>query len=211
MIELPEDTLNYINVLDPVESAARRQRVLEGETCGLMAETAAKLLASALNKDNLAASNQAASNRVNFYEALEANKEPTPTKEVQETAPVQLEPSQSSQPKKGGMPPGKRTTTAKQNVLQGAGSKKRNVQQIQNSPRVRKSYSSQSISKRHKGGNQTTQRRKPNIPKPQVPTCPAIGDTTGTPKQGKRGLERGQSSAAPVKPADFHEPPHSLP
>lgn len=46
--DLHEVTMQYVNVPDPTESAARRQRVLDGEMNNLMAETAASMLASAL-------------------------------------------------------------------------------------------------------------------------------------------------------------------
>lgn len=70
MIELQEVTLQYVNVPDPVESVARRQMVLEGETQDLMAKTAASLLVHAITKGNQNANNQA------FYVALESNVDP---------------------------------------------------------------------------------------------------------------------------------------
>lgn len=44
MNELQDVTLRYVNCGDPTESAARQQRVYEGESRGLMAETAARLV-----------------------------------------------------------------------------------------------------------------------------------------------------------------------
>ena len=46
--ELQEVTANYVNIPNPIESAARRQRVLEGEMENLMARRAASMLAGAL-------------------------------------------------------------------------------------------------------------------------------------------------------------------
>lgn len=47
MNELHEVTLQYINCDDPVESAARRQRVLHGDAQGDMEEAAARIIAAA--------------------------------------------------------------------------------------------------------------------------------------------------------------------
>lgn len=47
MDELREATYQYVNHPDPAESAARRQRVLDGEVHGMMAKTAASIVASA--------------------------------------------------------------------------------------------------------------------------------------------------------------------
>lgn len=44
MEELREVNYQYTNVADPVESAARRQRVLNGEVQGLMESTAASIV-----------------------------------------------------------------------------------------------------------------------------------------------------------------------
>ncbi|KAH0877870.1 hypothetical protein HID58_065264, partial [Brassica napus] len=48
MTDLHEVTRQYVNVPDPVEREARRQRVLEGESNNMMAERAAAMLAHAL-------------------------------------------------------------------------------------------------------------------------------------------------------------------
>lgn len=45
--ELREVTFQYTNVADPVERAARQQRVIHGEEQGLMAKTAANIIAAA--------------------------------------------------------------------------------------------------------------------------------------------------------------------
>ncbi|CAH8363208.1 unnamed protein product [Eruca vesicaria subsp. sativa] len=70
MMELQDATLKYLDIPEPIESEARRQRVLEGETHNLMAETAANMLANALKTKPLD-SNHA------FYAELEAEY-PTP-------------------------------------------------------------------------------------------------------------------------------------
>ncbi|WZZ26393.1 hypothetical protein YC2023_009794 [Brassica napus] len=52
MEELREVTYQYTNCPDPVESAARRQQVLDGEVHGLMEETASRIIAAALRLSN---------------------------------------------------------------------------------------------------------------------------------------------------------------
>ncbi|CAA7055144.1 unnamed protein product [Microthlaspi erraticum] len=47
MADLQDVTIRYVNCGDPVESEARRQRVLQGEMEGLMANTAARIVAAA--------------------------------------------------------------------------------------------------------------------------------------------------------------------
>lgn len=47
MTELHEVTIQYINCPDPVESAARRQRVEESDERGDMVETTARIIANA--------------------------------------------------------------------------------------------------------------------------------------------------------------------
>ncbi|CAN6850426.1 unnamed protein product [Brassica oleracea] len=124
MTELQEVTFQYVNVSDPVESAARRQRVLECETQELMAKTAATLLAEAINTGNQNASNHA------FYAALEQNEESPAQATEQIAAPTSgqaiEERSQLTQPRKRGRPPGRRSTNINQQALKGARSKKRN-------------------------------------------------------------------------------------
>lgn len=44
MEELREVTIQYTTCADPTENAARKRRVLQGETRGLMAETAAQII-----------------------------------------------------------------------------------------------------------------------------------------------------------------------
>ncbi|KAH0872239.1 hypothetical protein HID58_069601, partial [Brassica napus] len=88
---------------------------------------------------------------------------------VSEVERVSPEPTQPIQPRKRGKPPGKSGTTSKQPVLNGTGSKKHKVQAIQNSPGIRRSYSTQSIAEQQEskaGNKQPGQKRKPLIQKP---------------------------------------------
>ncbi|KAF3518799.1 hypothetical protein DY000_02058929 [Brassica cretica] len=155
MNELQDVTLQYVNVSDPVESETRRQRVLEGETHNLMAETAATMLAHALTNGNQNGSNHA------FYATLEATENPggqlAREDLVSEVERVSPEPTQPIQPRKRGRPPGKSGTTSKQPVLNGTGSKKHKVQAIQNSPGIRRSYSTQSIAEQQESKAGTVQ------------------------------------------------------
>ncbi|CAF1905186.1 unnamed protein product, partial [Brassica napus] len=127
-------TMQYVNVPDPVEREARRQRVLEGETQNQMAERAASMLAHAVqNKPISTTANTNASNHA-FYEAMDAEEDNPPT---------ELEQAYPTPKKRRGRPPGKTTTTtttARNVTLRGGSSRKRKVHAIQNSPRVRKSY-----------------------------------------------------------------------
>lgn len=53
MEDLHEVTRQYLNCTDPIEAAARRQRVLYSDASGLMEETAARIVASSSNQHNL--------------------------------------------------------------------------------------------------------------------------------------------------------------
>jgi len=53
MDELREITVQYTSCADPTESLARKQRVLQGENRGLMAETAEQIIATAARLNQL--------------------------------------------------------------------------------------------------------------------------------------------------------------
>lgn len=55
MEELREATLQYTMCADPIESAARRQRVLQSDASGLMEETATSIINTARTAHLLAA------------------------------------------------------------------------------------------------------------------------------------------------------------
>ncbi|KAG2298194.1 hypothetical protein Bca52824_034666 [Brassica carinata] len=178
-----EVTMQYVNVPDPVESKARRLRVLEGETHNLMATTAASMLADALQTNNNTTSNHV------FYAGLENGepRAPTLTEPTDPAPPLAL-----PQPKKRGRPPGRKQSTSRSVILRGMGSKKRNVQAIQNSPRVRKSYASQSRASRQTAANQSAApSARPAIPRPRQSQAPSRGED-----------EEVSSPAAPVDPVN---------
>lgn len=213
MNELQDVTLQYVNVSDPVGSETRRQRVLEGEPHNLMAETAVTMLAHALTNGNQNGSNHA------LYATLEATENPggqlAREDLVSEVERVSPEPTQPIQPRKRGRPPGKSGTTSKQPVLNGTGSKKHKVQAIQNSPGIRRSYSTQSIAEQQEskaGNKQPGQKRKPLIQKPPATAeqaNPESGETWELSKPGK--ARKGNGSRPKPKLADFHNPSNSLP
>ena len=213
MNELQDVTLQYVNVSDPVESETRRQRVLEGETHNLMAETAATMLAHALTNGNQNGSNHA------FYATLEATENPggqlAGEDLVSEVERVSPEPTQPIQPRKRGKPPGKSGTTSKQPVLNGTGSKKHKVQAIQNSPGIRRSYSTQSIAEQQEskaGNKQPGQKRKPLIQKPPATAGQANPESWETWEPSTPGKARKRNGSRPKpKLADFHNPSNSLP
>ncbi|KAF2600740.1 hypothetical protein F2Q68_00009038 [Brassica cretica] len=51
MNELQDLTYQYVNVADPTDAAARRQRVIQSESEGLMETTAARIIANATNNN----------------------------------------------------------------------------------------------------------------------------------------------------------------
>lgn len=204
MGDLQEITRQYVNVSDPVESAARRQRVLEGESNDLMAKTAASLLVDAITKRDQLASNQA------FYAALEKADETTPQVESQNAEQVILEPTNLSQPRKRGRPPGKNATVVpRPNQPSGIGAKKRRVI-IQNSPRVRRSYSTNNKKDAPTGNKRSSQRSKPQVPKPPSTNVPATGEV-GEPSRASKARSKARRSSTELAKADFHNPHSSLP
>ncbi|XP_018479406.2 uncharacterized protein LOC108850354 [Raphanus sativus] len=208
MAELQDVTLQYVNVPDPIEREARRKRVLDTEAEDLMAKTAASMLAEAI-KGNQNASNHA------FYAALENVEEATlqEAREGEEAAPSQIETTQTPQAKKRGRPPGKTTAASRMKMMKATSSKKMKVI-IQNSPQVRRSYSTN-----HTGDNQvgtrTTQRNKTQLPKgPAITevTMREKGETSKAPQPPKAN-QKGTGKATTPKPkqADFQNPHRSLP
>ncbi|CAL9240671.1 unnamed protein product [Arabidopsis halleri] len=112
MGELREVTVQYTNCADPTESMARKQRVLQGEARGLMAETAAQILAAAVNI------------------APSSPDLPPHPSTLTATGTITMK-------KKRGRPPLNKTVNKSPLNLKGAKSSKRNKELIQNSPRRR--------------------------------------------------------------------------
>lgn len=211
MTDLHEVTRQYVNVADPVEREARRQRVLEGESNNMMAERVAAMLAQALKDKG---------------QEQEARQEAATNQALPE-ADSHLEQNElllGPQPKKRGRPPGKANTAGK-NILQGASSRKRNMQAIQNSPRVRKGNKPKQNSRlirtqssKNKGRqdsrapalpptpSQMQQINSQELPPPPTgPTAPMARINAA--EQNKNATEQGSRTEA----ADFQNPLQSLP
>lgn len=123
MDELIEVTYQYNNVADPVESAARKQRVLNGEAHGLMETTAAAILETELLAQ-LA------------YLAARAAEAPTEEMMIpQDTSNFPLTTTQpAQQSKRRGRPPKQRDLRISPKVFKGASSRKRNLTMASASP-----------------------------------------------------------------------------
>ncbi|CAL9242378.1 unnamed protein product [Arabidopsis halleri] len=128
MGELREVTVQYTNVADPTESLARRQRVLQGEAKGLMAETAAQIIASAarLNESALVQTEDQTTMEPALSSDLPIHPAELPTTN-----------NASLTKKKRGRPPLNKPGTRSPSTLAGAKSSKRNKTPIQNSPKRR--------------------------------------------------------------------------
>lgn len=126
MEELQDVTVRYINCGDPVESAARLQRVIESETRGLMAETTASMLAAA-ELQQQATQNQS---QQTVLHHTTPNHNPTAAQNL-EILPEEEARTLPTMPKRRGRPP-KRATP------RGANSKSLLMQRTQNSPRTKK-------------------------------------------------------------------------
>lgn len=111
MQELVDVTIQYTNCADPVESEARRQRVLQSNAEGIMEETTDRIIAAA-TMSHLEASQQLA--------------------EIPPRAPILLPgPGMfldlGDQPKRRGRPPKEKRQSPKPRALPGSSSHKRNI------------------------------------------------------------------------------------
>ncbi|KAG7594155.1 Zinc knuckle CX2CX4HX4C [Arabidopsis thaliana x Arabidopsis arenosa] len=124
MGELREVTVQYMACADPTESAARRSRMMQGEARGLMAETAAKIIASSV-----------AAQANNFSQAttLEQLTECLPATSVNHNSGVL--PQESVVKKRRGRPPLNKQSVKSPLRLTGAKSQKRNLVLSQGSPK----------------------------------------------------------------------------
>ncbi|CAL9217653.1 unnamed protein product [Arabidopsis halleri] len=143
MGELREVTVQYTSCADPTESLARKQRVLQGKSRGLMAETAAQILASSslpIPSNIQQLEEPPLSLDVPIHPAEMSLKEKVPLK------------------KKRGRPPLIKPTNKSPLKLPGAKSSKRNLEIIHNSPK-RKSNEEELAPTREE--NQAPPQRKP--------------------------------------------------
>lgn len=123
MDELREVTYQYTNVADPVESAARKHRVLNGEAYGLVETTAASIMEAELLAQQ-------------SYLAARAAEAPTEEMMIpQNTSNLPLTTTQpAQQSKKRGRPPKQRDLRISPKVFKGESSRKRNLTMASASP-----------------------------------------------------------------------------
>lgn len=190
MDELQDVTLRYINCGDPTESAARQQRVTEGESRGLMAETAARLA-------RISTQSRVEFDQVNCPGAISTSAPPA-SENRESSQIVGNSPAAGSTPnkRKRGRPPIRKSGATNQNPAS-AGTRKRKVCQIQISPISRRTTTRTSPNRR------TTRLPGPVRPSPlPVTVFPA---STRAPAKASKDL------ATSKRDADFHNPQDPLP
>ncbi|KAJ4907592.1 Uncharacterized protein Rs2_11250 [Raphanus sativus] len=118
MEELREVTYQYANVPDPVESAARRQRILDGEVLNLMEQTAAGIIA----REQETHQAYLATTGIETITEMEVEGQQLPS------APIEL-PQASQHSKRRGRPPKpkQREIRLSPKVFKGSSSRKRNL------------------------------------------------------------------------------------
>lgn len=126
--DLQDVTLQYLSCADPVEAAARRQRVIEGDAEGLMEKTAESILAASSEQRRPLSPwergiKSVSPPGIDFDAAMQpSDKEDTPPP-VQEKAKRSKKKTQSQ-----------RGTNGTPNILNGTSSRKRNISQMKPSP-----------------------------------------------------------------------------
>ena len=199
MGELREVTVRYTSCADPTESLARKQRVLQGESRGLMAETASHILA-------------AASLQFNQEEANPSEPVVLPLPPLSPDVPIHPAEVASvvaaKQKKKRGRPPLIKTTQvgkpAHKSPLRfnGAKSSKRNKVLAQNSPRSR-----QSAERVTNSLDETLSTTKRKSAKQRL----TLAENEAGPSTNRAPPQRTIIPAIVKKKVDFHNPPSSLP
>lgn len=125
MGELREVTIQYTNCADPIESAARKRRVLQGEAKGLMAETAPQMIEAITLQNQLL---------LEFAEDFSVN--PSSMSQDLPFHPSSLtEFAQTATKRKRGRPPLRKSHNKSPLCLLGAKSSKRNKCLVQGSPK----------------------------------------------------------------------------
>ncbi|KAF2563114.1 hypothetical protein F2Q70_00018144 [Brassica cretica] len=123
MSELRKVTIQYINIDDPIERAARIQIVLQGEEEGLMANTAAKIIAAATS--NLSArQDQSAPSPMNQAPSLLVQQEATSADIPESSNACNNRPHQAARMRTGASP----------RNWAGASTRMRNLLRIHSSP-----------------------------------------------------------------------------
>ena len=184
MEDLCDVTIQYTSCLDPTENAARVQRVILGETKDMMARTAASIIESAKQAYMIPA-------------ALAESQTLMPDTLSQDLPvhPAQLQQSAPAPPKKKkGRPPTTKLVSKSPIRLVGAKSSKRQLCNIQSSPKRKQGEETVSTSSRS-----STQRRQ------AAQVTSNMASTSRAPPQRKiiPAIVKGR--------VDFHNPPPPLP
>lgn len=190
MGELREITVQYTSCADPTESLARKQRVLQGEARGLMAETAEQIIASAARQNQTTVQNSSEPPLISRPRTEEEARLP-----IQSLEAAVLEPTVVK--KRRGIPPLAKPNNRSPMQLAGAKSSKRNKVMVQNSPNRRTPPLGTSA--------QTSTKRKPAKQRLTL-TDEEAGPSTA------RATAHAVIVPAIVKPrVDFHNPLPPLP
>ncbi|CAF2057130.1 unnamed protein product [Brassica oleracea var. botrytis] len=128
MQELQEVTLQYLSSVDPVEAAARRQRVLESDAKGLMENTAAAILATT-NGQRRSLSPWERGIRSESPPGIDFDLAMQPSYKEDTPPPVQ-----NREKNKHKKEPTPKSTSATPNILNGMSARKRNISQMRFSP-----------------------------------------------------------------------------
>ncbi|XP_010495728.1 PREDICTED: pollen-specific leucine-rich repeat extensin-like protein 1 [Camelina sativa] len=195
MNELQEITIQYMSCPDPVESAARRMRVLQTDSVNLMEETANSILAS----------NQKTKNHLPLPPPDQPANKPLNVKDTTSSAILQKNTSETS--KRGrGRPPLQKQTGKTNQPLRGAKPQKRIL--TQGSPRKSPNRTSSSKS----GFSKSTQKKvtKQDAGNPRVSDHSA-GEPSGTLPANSNPPRISLIPASKKKKADFQNPPTPLP
>lgn len=189
---LREVTVQYVSCADPTESAARKQRVMQGESRGLMAETAANIIAAATNF----------SAQLNLPTTNLPIEELEPPRDSQVAVIPQDPTPEAPAKKKRGRPPVNRLLNKSPLKIFGVKTQKRNLVQAQGSPTRKPPLGKTNLPRRENSGNSSrawsSRRTVPHVEEnispgrrqgPKIALIPA----------SKKGL------------VDFQNPPNPLP
>ncbi|CAA7050642.1 unnamed protein product [Microthlaspi erraticum] len=192
MADLQEVTVQYVDCGDPIESEARRQRVLLGEMEGLMATTAANMVT--------AATAAAASETQTYQENEQQTQRYAEIQNAQE--PQEEENIHVPSTRKRGRPPLARKTLGKSPMrLTGATSPSRKMNLTQRSPWGRKMQASQATNAGASTSRTVTPRQKA-----------IMSNRTGNATRPPRVPSPRAPSPSPLtRRVDFQNPPNPLP
>lgn len=182
--ELEDLTTQYVNCANPIERAARQQRVLVGEENNLILETATAIVQAAVAQ----AEQQSSTIRPEATETAIAVEQPHKSQLDDEEAEL----GQLAGPsRKRGRPQGSTKSRPSPSILFGASSRKRNASRVQNSPRRHRSSVVSSI---RRSRNRDQQNQILNT------------DTTDSHSNGSRNLQREHIGASNFQHQTLEQP-----